>query len=209
MAGGPRRRLALFKYRLFAPIYDRTAFYRRYLPKAVGLLGLRPGEVVLDVGCGTGLNFSRILHAIGPQGRLIGIDQSPDMLKEARRRCEIAGWNNVMLIASAVEDAEIPSEANAALFSFVHDIMRTPAALENVVSHITPAGRVVSVGMKRAPMWAVPVNLVAFLFLALGPAMTTLEGLGEPWNHLERLVADLHVDSVSLGLIYFASAVVS
>lgn len=139
MGKGPKRRLALAKYRVFAPVYGWTVPYRRYLRRAIALLDLKPGEVVLDVGCGTGVAFSRILETIGSEGRLVGIDQSPDMLREARQRAERNGWTNVTLITSPVEDADIPVQADAALFSFVHDLMRTPAALENVVRHLSPA----------------------------------------------------------------------
>ena len=47
-------------------------------------LAPQPGEVILDVGCGTGRNFERIRERIGPAGRLIGIEQSPEMLARAR-----------------------------------------------------------------------------------------------------------------------------
>src|ERR1700761_5325847 len=54
--------------------------------KAVGALGLRPGDTVVDMACGTGLNFSLIQQAIGPNGRLIGVDLTDAMLDVARQR---------------------------------------------------------------------------------------------------------------------------
>ena len=86
-----------------------------------------PGEVILDVGCGTGLNFAAIEEGIGPQGRLIGIEPCPEMLALARERVEDSGWRNVTLVAAAAEDAAVPATADGALFCGVHDVMRSPA----------------------------------------------------------------------------------
>jgi len=73
----PNRDLALDLYRKMAPRYDRGgakwpfAGLRR---RAVSHLGLKPGDSVLDAGCGTGLAFPLLEEAIGPEGRIIGID---------------------------------------------------------------------------------------------------------------------------------------
>jgi len=121
------------------------------------------------------------------------------------------GWQNVTLVEAPVEDADIPVEADAALFALSHDIMRTRAALENVVQHLKGGGRVAVVGTKWAPWWALPVNLRLWYTCRRG--MTTYEGLGRPWSHLERLVPSLRVvDRVFLGWpgeYYLARGVVS
>jgi ubiquinone/menaquinone biosynthesis C-methylase UbiE len=56
------------------------------------MLAPASGSVVLDVGCGTGLNFVGLEKAIGPRGRLIGIDLSSDMLARAHERVQRHGW---------------------------------------------------------------------------------------------------------------------
>jgi demethylmenaquinone methyltransferase/2-methoxy-6-polyprenyl-1,4-benzoquinol methylase len=101
---------AVRKYRAEAPSYDaqfekRTEENRR---RTLALLQLTSGEIVIDAGCGTGLAFPIIEEAIGPSGKIIGIDQSLEMLNEAGRRVEREGWRNVSLIESAVENAAIP-----------------------------------------------------------------------------------------------------
>src|SRR5713226_9713510 len=133
---------AVRKYRAEASSYDaqydkRTEENRQ---RTLALLGLTSGEIVIDAGCGTGLAFPIIEEAIGPSGKIIGIDQSPEMLNEAGRRVLREGWRNVSLIESAVENAAIPVEADTAIFYATHDIMRTPTALENVIGHLKPGG---------------------------------------------------------------------
>ncbi len=53
--------------------------------RAVAELGLAPGGVVLDVGCGTGRALSPLRVAVGPGGLVIGVDVTAEMLAEARR----------------------------------------------------------------------------------------------------------------------------
>ena len=87
-------------YDMVAPLYDR-AISRTYLPYrqvAVQALHLRPRLTVMDIGCGTGLNFELILNAIGTQGILIGIDSSTKMLNRARQIVYNQSWRNVHLL---------------------------------------------------------------------------------------------------------------
>ena len=51
-------------------------------------LGLRPGDTVVDIACGTGLNFPLLEEAIGPDGRIVGVDLTDAMLAQAQRRIE-------------------------------------------------------------------------------------------------------------------------
>jgi ubiquinone/menaquinone biosynthesis C-methylase UbiE len=163
---------------------------------------LRPGDVVLDVACGTGLSFALLEEGVGLEGWIIGIDLSPEMLGEARKKAEAADWKNITLVESSVEEAEIPVQADAALFHFTHDVMRSPAAIENVLRHLKPGGRVVSAGGKRAAWWALPVNAV--MFLISRRYITTYEGFRRPWSHLKRFVPDLKVEPRLFGAAYIA-----
>ncbi len=58
---------------------------------------LAPGDTVIDLACGTRLNFPLLAKTVGASGKLIGVDISPEMLDRARRRVEKAGWGNVEL----------------------------------------------------------------------------------------------------------------
>src|SRR5947209_8024411 len=73
---------------------------------AVEALGLRPGDSVVDIACGTGLNFPLIEGAIGPEGRILGVDLTDAMLAQAQARIETNGWSNVTLAQSDAADFE-------------------------------------------------------------------------------------------------------
>ena len=194
-----RTERAIRKYRRHAAGYDATT--RRTEPnrrRTIARLALGPGDTVLDVGCGTGLSFPILEAAIGLEGRLVGIEQSPDMLALARRRVAQAGWDNVTLVQCPVEAAEIPFRLDAVLLHFAHDVLRSPGALDNIFRAARPGARVAAAGMKYLTWWAAPANL--YILLKAWPYVTTFEGLGRPWSLLqERYVRDLSIEPVFWG----------
>ena len=196
---------ALRMYAGHAEDYDRTE-QDRVAPMrraAIAKLGLKPGQAVLDVGCGTGLSFPLLEEAVGPEGRIVGIDQSPDMLSRARDRVAKRGWQNVTLVEAPAAAAQITIQADAALFHFTHDIMRTPGAVANVVEHLKPGGRVVAIGIKWAPWWRLRANLRTWRLARA--YTTTFEGLRAPWSHLADFIPDLRAEPLADGFVYLAS----
>jgi demethylmenaquinone methyltransferase/2-methoxy-6-polyprenyl-1,4-benzoquinol methylase len=163
---------------------------------------LRPGDTVLDVGCGTGLSFPLIERAIGPSGRIIAIEPSPEMLALARARVEGAKWKNITFIHAAADKAVIPVRVDAIVIFRVHEVLRSRTALRNLFQRAKPQARVLSVGVKWAPWWALPLNLTIWT-LTRG-VTTTREGFSRPWDLLVEF-ADLSVRPVALGAHYIAS----
>jgi demethylmenaquinone methyltransferase/2-methoxy-6-polyprenyl-1,4-benzoquinol methylase len=191
------------KYRRYASTYDRrTSLAASLRQRAIGRLQLRRGDVVLDVACGTGINFEEIEAGVGEDGRLIGIEISPDMAVQARERVQTNRWKNVLLLESSAEKAQIPEDVDAILFSFTHDVLRSRSALENVFRHSNPGVRVAATGSKWAAWWAFPAN--AYTWYIARNYVTTFEGFGRPWTLLAEHVPDLQVDSFLLGATYVA-----
>jgi acyl dehydratase/ubiquinone/menaquinone biosynthesis C-methylase UbiE len=189
-------------YRRLAGSYDlTTAWLEPYRHRAVSHLRLQPGEVVLDVGCGTGLSFEPIQAAIGPAGRLVGIEPCPEMLAAARARVEAAGWANVTLLEASAEEATVPGPVDAVLFAFTHDVMRSPKALANVLGQVRPVGRLAAAG----PKWtAFAPQLNPLVWQVARQYVTTFEGFRRPWAELERAVPDLWVEEAYFGCVYLA-----
>jgi len=113
-------------YRKKAKHYDISSrFYpvpgypqRAQRLRAVQALGLGPGASVIDIACGTGLNFPLIEEVIGPAGRIVGVDLTDAMLAQAQARIETNGWSNISLVLADAADFDFPSEVGAILSTY-------------------------------------------------------------------------------------------
>jgi demethylmenaquinone methyltransferase/2-methoxy-6-polyprenyl-1,4-benzoquinol methylase len=135
------------------PGYPQQAQRRR----AVRALGLRAGDTVVDVACGTGQNFPLIEQAIGSKGRIVGVDLTDAMLAQAQQRVEDNGWSNVRLAQTDAAAFEFPAGVDAILSTYALSHLHEPGA---VIAHgaaaLRPGGRWVALDLKapdRTPRW--------------------------------------------------------
>lgn len=193
------------KYRWNAALYDLVRGpTARLRDIAIGRLGLRPGATVLDVGCGTGLSFEPLEEAVGPTGRIVGVDVSPDMLAKAREKITTHGWSNVTLIEANAEDATLePESVDAVLSFYTHDIVSSERAMRVAVRALRTGGPFVAAGVKLTT----GVRGLLLNPLTVGyslPAVTNLSGLQCPWRELERMLGHLDVEEYAGGTAYVA-----
>ena len=181
--------------------YNRdTGAFQPYRRTVVDALPLQAGQVVLDVGCGTGLCCSLLRDKVGPDGTVIGIEESPEMAAVAREHVAHEGWRNVTVVQSSAEDARLKGTADAALFCAVHDILQSPGALGNVMAMLRPGAWVAAGGGKWAAPLMVAVNSMVRVLHA--PYVRSFNGFDRPWRHLEHLVEDVQVREMTLGSGY-------
>jgi ubiquinone/menaquinone biosynthesis C-methylase UbiE len=119
----------------------RDVLRRRALVREA--LAARPGERIVDVGCGPGFYVAELLDAVGPEGHVLGVDTSADMLAVAARRNE--GRANAALregdaTALPAGDGEFDAAVSVQVLEYVPDVDAALAELHRV---LRPGGRVV------------------------------------------------------------------
>lgn len=176
------------RYTAFAPYYDALSgewpVYGAGRRRMIADLGLRRGDIVLDLGCGTGLNFSHLLARIGPEGHIVGLDTSTAMLDQAQFRASRRGWANVTLIAADATTmsprtlrqhlssvARVPgrqpkpSSVTAVVAAYSLSVMGDwQAAWQTATTVAEPGARLGIVDMKRptgAYRWLAPLAMLA------------------------------------------------
>ena len=198
------RQVIINKYRRIAHLPDVLFSFTFPIRRmAVQNLALRPGDRVLDVGCGTGPNFPLLAEAVGPEGEVVGFDLSPDMIRVARRRIERIGWKNVTALEAAAEEVDLPGDFHGVILFAMHDVLTSDAALRNVLRHLVPGGRIVAVGPKLSHH---KVGRLAspFIRLLYSRFAASSEDMDQPWHRLESQIGQMDIRDLALGMIYLA-----
>ncbi len=204
-------------YRRKAKHYDITSrFYpvpgypqRAQRLRAVHALKLRPGDSVVEIACGTGLNFSLIEQAIGPAGRIVGVDLTDAMLAQAQSRIETNGWSNISLVQADAAEFEFPTEVDAILSTYA--LTQVPECGE-VIAHgaaaLSRGGRWVVLDLKvpdNAPRW------LAQLGITLARPFGSIDEwtMRRPWEAIrtamQARLADLSWTELFLGSAFLAA----
>jgi ubiquinone/menaquinone biosynthesis C-methylase UbiE len=192
----PNADAAVASYAQLVADYDRACQPINSLRRdAVALLNPQPGQRVLDVACGTGYCLPLLAQAVGLHGQVLGIEQSPQMLRLAQERTQ--ALPQVSLRAQRAEELEVAERFDAALFSFTHDVLRSITALQAVMACVKPGGLVVACGAQHFPHWLAWLNW--WVRYRERGFITTVEGLDRPWSHLPRWAPDFHVVKTAWG----------
>jgi len=144
MTAGHRETMSRY-YAWHAPVYDATRWTFLFGRNAIlEDLALRPGETVVEIGCGTGHNFQRVLDSIGERGELIGVDCSEPMIARCRRRIRKRAWRNVRLMDQQYGRAPVTGgSADAVLMSYALSMIPGwKSALECAAYELKPGGRI-------------------------------------------------------------------
>ncbi len=109
----------------------------------VGFAGLKPGETVLDLGSGGGIDTLLAARETGPAGEAIGLDVTPEMVAGAREQAEMSGIDNVRFIEGAMEEIPLPDESVDVVISngVISMSMRKHRVFWEVWRVLRPGGR--------------------------------------------------------------------
>jgi ubiquinone/menaquinone biosynthesis C-methylase UbiE len=199
-------------YRARARNYDVTAnlyyllgfreqFFRRM---AVEALQLKPGDTVVEIGCGTGLNFRLLQEKIGLSGRIIGVDLTDAMLAQARKRVAANGWTNVELVESAAGAYRFPPNLDGILSTFALSLDADyDQAIANGARALKPGSRWVVLDLKFPSNWI--RHLTPWLIRLVRPfAVSEAMASRHPWESIGRYLTNTSMKDLFFGIAYLA-----
>ncbi|MCA9125063.1 MAG: class I SAM-dependent methyltransferase [Planctomycetales bacterium] len=200
-------------YRRRAKRYDFTAnlYYLvgfrewKYRKTAVAALRLRPGDTVVEIGCGTGLNFRLLEEKVGANGKIVGVDMTDAMLAEGRTRIEREGWNNIELVQCDAGRYEFPQNINGIISTFALTLVpEFDEVIRRGAEALSPDGRWVVADLKM------PNNAFKYLYPALLPMFrpfgVTLDlSDRHPWESIAKYLDKATVQEYFLGFTYIAA----
>ena len=192
-------------YNFTANLYYLMGFREwAYRKRAVRSLRLARGDTVVEIGCGTGLNFPLLERAVGPEGRIIGVDLTDAMLDQARRRVTRHGWRRVELVHADAARFAFPSRVAGILSTFALTLVpEFDAVIQRGAEALRPGGRWVVADLK------LPAGLARHLLPVLLPflrpfAVSADLAARHPWESLARYLGRVSVEESYFGYTYVA-----
>jgi ubiquinone/menaquinone biosynthesis C-methylase UbiE len=199
-------------YRKRAKRYDITAnlYYllgfreTKYRKMAISRLGLKPGDITVEIGCGSGHNFTYVQHYIGETGHLIGVDLTDAMLRQAQSRIEKHGWKNIRLVESEAARYSFPDNINGVFSTFALTLIpEYQTIIEEASKALVDSGRLVLLDLKKPQQW--PLWLVKFGVAISRPFGVTLDIADRrPWEAMEPFFRKVTVIELYGGFVYIA-----
>jgi ubiquinone/menaquinone biosynthesis C-methylase UbiE len=120
--------------------------------RAIAALNIRPGQVIADIGAGSGYYTLRLADAVGARGRVYATDIQPEMLALIKRKID-AGLpgKNVELILGTETDTRLPAAAidMALMVDVYHELAQPQTFLRSVKSALRPDGRLVLIEFRK------------------------------------------------------------
>ena len=131
------------------------------------IASLRPGEVVVDLGSGGGLDVFLASKLVGPKGRAIGIDMTPAMMERARANALAGGYQNVEFHLATIDKIPLPDASVDCVISncVINLAPDKPAVFREIARILKPGGRlaVSDIALKRELPPTVAQSMAAYV----------------------------------------------
>ncbi|HEU4925849.1 MAG TPA: methyltransferase domain-containing protein [Vicinamibacterales bacterium] len=143
-----------------APWLERPSRESEEAPsRAIAALQLRPGQVVADIGAGSGYYTMLLSAAVGERGRVYATDIQPEMLALIRKKIEQHPITNVELVLGTATESRLPDRSLdlALMVDVYHELAQPQAFLQSLTRAIRPDGRLVLIEFRKESQW-VPIR---------------------------------------------------
>ena len=144
---------------------------------ALDSIGLRQGQVVADVGAGTGYFALRIARRVGPEGKVYANDVQPEMLDKLRANAQRENLSNVETVLGSVADPKLPAGKIdvVLLVDVYHELSQPQEMLQHIRAALKPDGRLVLLEYRKEDP-AIPIRLEHKMSVAEVKAEVEAEG---------------------------------
>lgn len=186
----------------------RLAFFgrdRAARRRALAALSLEPGDAVLDVGCGAGVNFETLATSVGPEGIVVGFDYSREMVRTARDEASTVPAPTAVVRGDATTLPFLKHSFDAAYATLSISAMSdAESVIENVHRVLRPGGRLAVVDAR--PFQKGPWRV-------LNPLVNPISTLATNWHPeanvveaIRRTFGDSETWTTNAGTLYVAIA---
>ena len=160
--------------------------------RAIAALDLKPGDVVADVGAGSGYYTVRLADRVGRTGKVYATDIQPEMLSLLAERLRRARIDNVELVRGTEDDPRLPAAALdlVLMVDVYHELSRPQEMLRKLALTLEPEGRLVLIEFRKESRW-VPIREEHKMSVAEARAELEAEGYRFdrvidvlPWQHI-------------------------
>jgi len=112
--------------------------------EVIKVMGLKPGDVVADIGCGTGYFSRRMAKAVAPEGKVYGVEIQPEFLEMLKSKCADEKITNIVPVLGAENDPKLPKESVdwMLLVDVYHEFQQPQPMLARMRESLKPAGKI-------------------------------------------------------------------
>jgi len=182
----------------------RYEYWRR---KAISELNLNEGQVVVDLGCGTGLNFPYFEKLVGNSGRIIGVDISNSMLAMAKKRIKKNNWKNISLFLDDMANYKIPQGVDAIISTYSLGLSKSyDKVIQEAYHALKPDGKFVVLDFKDDNFSLRARTFLPFWLKCIKDysALTVYFGSTHSWKSVKNYFAKSQLQEFFGGLSYLS-----
>jgi len=173
-----------------------------YRKMAIQALNINLGSTVVEIGCGTGLNFKFLKEKAGPEGKIIGVDMTPEMLSAADKRIRRNGWSNITLVHSDAAAFQFPERVDGIISTFALTLVpEYDKVIQKGAAALSPGKRFVIVDFKKSDNW--PMWLLKLFVIFTRPFGVSLDLADRhPWESIRQHMTLIEFKELYFGGIY-------
>ncbi len=202
-------------YRKRAGNYDITAnlYYLlgfrewAYRKMAVNALYIGLGNTVVEIGCGTGLNFPLLQRLVGPEGKVIGVDLTDYMLTQAKKRIDENNRSNVELVECDAANYKFPDSLDGIISTFAITLIpEYDQIIKNGSEALAPGKRFVILDFKMPSNWlSFLAPLAVFIMSPFGVSIEMANR--KPWESINKYFENSSMTELFGGFSYIVTGI--